>query len=41
MQDKITYQFAAFNVCTIDVGEWTSTLILHYIMAVISYPRLD
>ena len=38
---KITYLFPNFNRCAVEVLEWTSNFILHFIMDVITYPCLD
>ena len=41
VRDKITYPFPNFNGCTVEVCEWISNFIPHFIMDVITYPRWD
>ena len=41
MQDEITYPFPNFNGTTVEVWEWISNLILHFIRNVITYPFWD
>ena len=35
--DEIIYPFLNFNICTVEVFEWTSNSILHFIIDVITY----
>ena len=35
---KITYPFPNFNGCTVDVWEWISYFITHFIMYIVTYP---
>ena len=39
--NETTYPFTNFNDCTIEVLEWISNLISHFIMDVLSYPCSD
>ena len=39
--DEITYPFLNFNGYTVEVKEWKSNFILHFIMDVITYPCYD
>ena len=39
--DEITYPFPNFNGCTVEVWEWKSNFIPHFIMDVITYPCWD
>ena len=39
--DEITYLFPNFNDSTVEVWEWISNFIPHYIMDVIAYPWWD
>ena len=39
--DEITYPFLNFNGCTVEVQEWISNFIPHFIMDVTTYPRWD
>ena len=39
--DEVTYPFPNFNGATIEVWEWISDLILHFIMDVITNPLWD
>ena len=39
--DELTYPFLNFNGCTVEVYEWISNFIPHFIMDVITYPWLD
>ena len=39
--DEITYPFPNFNSCTVEVWEWISHFIPHFIMIVITYPCWD
>ena len=39
--NQITYPFPNFNGATVDVWEWISDLIPHFIMDVITYPCKD
>ena len=39
--DEITYPFPNFNGCTIEVWEWISNFIPHFIIDVITYPWWD
>ena len=39
--DKITYPFPNLNGSTVEVWEWLSNWIPHYIMDVITYPCWD
>ena len=39
--NEITYPFLNFNGCTVEVLEWISDFILHFIMDVITYPYWD
>ena len=39
--DEIIYPFPNFNGATIEVWEWTSNFISHFIMGVITYPCWD
>ena len=39
--DKITNPFPNFNGATVEVWEWISDFIPHFIMDVITYPRQD
>ena len=41
MGDEITYPFLNFNGCTVEVKEWISNSISHFIMDVITYPFWD
>ena len=41
MYDEITYQYPEFNSYIIEVWEWTSNYIPHFVMDVISYLCLD
>ena len=41
MWDEITYQFPNFISATIEVWEWISNFILHFITDVISYSCWD
>ena len=36
--DEITYPFPNFNGFTVEVWEWVSNFIQHFIMDVITYP---
>ena len=36
--DEITYPFPNFNGCTVELWEWISNFIPHFIMRLISYP---
>ena len=36
--DEIIYPFPNFNSATVDVYEWASNFILHFLMDVITYP---
>ena len=36
--DGITYPFQDFNGATVEVWEWISTFIPHFVMDVITYP---
>ena len=38
---EITYPFPNFNGSTVEVWEWISNFITHFIMDVITYPCLD
>ena len=38
MWDEITYPFLNFNGCTVEVQEWISNFIPHFIIGVITYP---
>ena len=38
MWDQITYPFPNFNGCTVEVWEWISNFIPHFIRDVITYP---
>ena len=35
---KISYPFLNFNSCNIEICEWTSNFIIHFIMDLITYP---
>ena len=37
--DGITYHFPNFSGCTVEVWQWISNFIPHFIMGVITYPR--
>ena len=39
--DEITNPFLNFNGATVEVKEWISKFIVHFIIDVISYPCLD
>ena len=39
--DEITYPFSNFNGAIVDVFEWISNFIPHFIIDVITYPRRD
>ena len=39
--DKITYLFQNFNGCPIEICEWKSDFIQHFILDVITYLFLD
>ena len=39
--DEITYPFLNFNGCTVEVKEWISNFIPHFIMDVITNPCWD
>ena len=39
--DEITYPFSYFNGATVEVWEWISKFIPHFIMDVITYPCWD
>ena len=39
--DEITYPFPNFNGGTVEVWEWLSNFIRHFIIDVIIYPRWD
>ena len=39
--DEITYPFPNFNACTVEVWEWISDFISHFIMDVITYRHWD
>ena len=41
VRDEITYPFLNFNGETVEVKEWISNYILHFIMDVITYPCWD
>ena len=36
--DEISYSSPNFDVCTVDILEWISHYILHFMMDVITYP---
>ena len=38
---EITYPFSNFNGCTIEVWEWISYFLPHFVMGVITYPWWD
>ena len=38
MWDNVTYPFPNFNGCTVEVWEWISKFIAHFLMDVITYP---
>ena len=38
MWDEFAYLFLNFNGATVEVKEWISNFILHFIMDVIAYP---
>ena len=39
--NEVTYPFANFNGTTVEVWEWISNILLHFIMDVITYPCWD
>ena len=39
--DEISYPFPNFNGSTVEVWEWISNFIPHFIVHVITYPRRD
>ena len=39
--DEITYPLQNFNGCTVEVSEWISSFIPHFILDVITYPCWD
>ena len=41
MWDEITYPLLNFNGATVEVEEWISNIILHFIIDVITYPCWD
>ena len=41
MWDEITYPFLNFSGATVEVKEWISNFIPHFIGHVITYPRWD
>ena len=41
MCDEITYLFPSFNSYTVEVWEWISNFIAHFIMYVITFPCCD
>ena len=41
VQDEITYPFPNFSGCIVEVWEWRSNFILHFITDVITYPCWD
>ena len=41
VSDEITYSFLNFNGTTVEVYEWVSNFIPHFIEHVITYPRWD
>ena len=41
VQDEITYPFPLYNGYTVEVSEWISDFISHFIMDVITYPCWD
>ena len=39
--DEITYPFPTFKICIVEVWEWISNFIPHFMIGVISYPYWD
>ena len=39
--DEITYPFANFNICTVEVWDWISNFFPQFIMDVLTYPCWD